>query len=51
MGLIEWLERMLFGDYTGSPEGRRDFIRRRLLRQGFSSGIVDRVMQARQEEP
>lgn len=44
MGFIEQLERALFGDYTGTPEARRDFARRRLLSMGFRADLVDRTL-------
>jgi hypothetical protein len=44
MKIVESFERALFGSYTGTPEARREFIRKDLLGRGYVREIVERVM-------
>jgi hypothetical protein len=48
---MSWIKRAvrafevcLFGDYTGTPEARREWCRRRLLGMGYRSDIVNQVI-------
>lgn len=48
---MSWVNRVVrafeigvFGDYTGTPEAQREFIRRRLIGMGYRPSIVDRVL-------